>query len=120
MPKIQLSEVVKDFDSNFDYKNLIQYKDPDFLKKKYGEKLFKEFTDWFEDTWYTVLGDAIIDRGDVHHLMAEDFRNIFKRINTDYEDDDLSGYEESDHDVTERVNKTWLLGGKSYILQEVK
>jgi len=120
VPKIQLSEVVKDFDNNFDYRNLIQFRDPDFLKKKYGEKLFKEFTDWFEDTWYTVLGDAIIDRGDVEHLMAEDFRKIFKSSNTDYEDDDLSEYESSVHDVTEGVNKTWTGGGDSYFLQEVK
>ena len=44
-----LSELVKDFDDNFDYKNLIQFRDPDFLKRKYGDKLFKKFTDWFED-----------------------------------------------------------------------
>ena len=114
-----LGELVKDFDENFDYKNLIQFRDPDFLKKKYGDKLFKKFTDWFEDEWYTVLGDAIQDKGDVHHLMADTFRDMFEG-EIDYEDDDLSDYESPDHDGTEAVNKSWTLGGQSYTIKEVK
>ena len=120
MPKIQLKEVVKDFDDNFDYKNLIQFRDPDFLKEKYGEELFNKFTDWFTDEWYTVLGDAIYDKyGDVHHIMAETFRDIFID-EIDFEDDDLSDYEPSVHEVTEGINKTWSLNGASYLIQEVK
>ena len=115
-----LGELVKDFDENFDYKNLIQFRDPDFLKKKYGDKLFKKFTDWFEDEWYTVLGDAIQDKGDVHHLMADTFRDMFEG-EIDYEDDDLSDYDESYvHQFPEVVNNTWSDSRDSYFLQEVK
>lgn len=114
-----LRELVKDFDDNFDYKNLIQFRDPDFLKKKYGDKLFKKFTDWFKDEWYTVLGDAIYDKGDVHHLMADTFRDMFEgEIN--FEDDDFSDYEPSVHEVTKAVNNCWTLGRQSFTIQEVK
>ena len=118
MPKIQLKEVVKDFDDNFDYKNLIQFRDPDFLKEKYGEELFNKFTDWFSHEWYTVLGDAIYYH-DVHYLMAKTFRSMFDG-EIDYEDDDLSDYEPSIHEVSEGLNKTWSLNGASYLIQEVK
>ena len=118
MPKIQLNEVVKDFDDNFDYKNLIQFRDPDFLKEKYGEELFNKFTDWFSREWYTVLGDAIYYQ-DVHYLMAKTFRSMFDG-EIDYEDDDLSDYEPSIHEVHERLNKTWTDSRNSFFLQEVK
>lgn len=118
MPKIQLNEVVKDFDDNFDYKNLIQFRDPDFLKEKYGEELFNKFTDWFSHEWYTVLGDAIYYQ-DVHYLMAKTFRSMFDG-EIDYEDDDLSDYEPSIHEVHERLNKTWTDSRNSFFLQEVK
>tara|TARA_S200000501_G_C20751500_1_gene711891 strand:- start:479 stop:751 length:273 start_codon:yes stop_codon:yes gene_type:complete len=79
VPKIQLSEVVKDFDDNFDYKNLIQFRDPDFLKEKYGEQLLNKFNDWFADEWYTLLGDAIYDNGDVHAYKQQ--RNCYVLTN---------------------------------------
>ena len=121
MPKIQLKEVVKDFDDNFDYKNLIQFRDPEFLKKKYGEDFYNKFLYYFETTWFQILGNAIYDELPVHHLIANDLRSILKHFDADFEDDDLSDYDESYvQQFPEVVNNTWSDSRDSYFLQEVK
>tara|TARA_B000000609_G_C24044249_1_gene277672 strand:+ start:172 stop:537 length:366 start_codon:yes stop_codon:yes gene_type:complete len=121
VPKIQLKEVVKDFDDNFDYKNLIQFRDPEFLKKKYGEDFYNKFLYYFETTWFQILGNAIYDELPVPHLIADDLRSILKHFDADFEDDDLSDYDESYvHQFPEVVNNTWSDSRDSYFLQEVK
>ena len=111
---LSLREVVKDFDENFDYRNLTQLRDPFFLKKKYGDELVKRFTDCFEKTWFHILGTAIYENDAIHNLMAEVLRTILKSSNTDYKDDDLSDYVSTTDSVFESVNSVWNAGNDSY------
>ena len=119
MKQLSLNELVRDFDSNFDCRNFIQFIDPEFLKGKYGETLYNAFTNRFMEEWFTILGDAILDNGDATGLIENILEKTFKDEKINYENEEFSDYEYEDSSHPQ-VNKIWTNGGADVLIQEFK
>ena len=51
--------MVEILDSNFDYKNSVDFFNKEEFTVKYGEDFYKDICENFENIWYATLGDAI-------------------------------------------------------------
>lgn len=56
---ISVSTLASSIDENFDYQNMIKFNNESELRSQYGDQFYEEFHNYFENVWFSAIGETI-------------------------------------------------------------
>jgi len=54
-----ISALASSMDEHFDYQNKIEFVNESELRSQYGDQFYEEFHNYFENVWFSAIGETI-------------------------------------------------------------
>ena len=54
-----ISALASSMDKHFDYQNKIEFDNESELRSQHGDQFYEEFHDYFENVWFSAIGETI-------------------------------------------------------------